>query len=93
MATAVLVLVRGVRARIELWGDALVVRDYLFSTRIPRHRIMTVHRFPSIDWRDSDGIPRETLVNAFDPQQSPLIGPTNADLSRIREQLQTWLDT
>lgn len=91
LVAAALVLARGVRARIELWGDELVVRDYLFSTRIPRDRVLTVDRFPSIDWRGADGIPRETLVNAFNPQQLELFGPTDAELDRIRAVLQRWL--
>lgn len=91
LVAAALVLARGVRARVELWGNELVVRDYLFATRIPRDRVLTVDRFPSIDWRGADGIPRETLVNAFNPQQLELFGPTDAELDRIREVLQRWL--
>jgi|GEM_PF-5765783 len=91
LVAAALVLARGVRARVELWRDELVVRDYLFSTRIPRDRVLTVDRFPSIDWRGADGIPREALVNAFNPQQLELFGPTDAELDRIRAVLQRWL--
>ncbi len=91
LVAASLVLSRGVRARVELRGDELVVRDYTFSTRIARDRILMVHRFPSIDWRGADGIPRETLVNAFNPQRLDSLGPTDAELDQIREVLERWL--
>lgn len=91
LAIAALIAYRGLRARIELQQDELVIRDWILTTRLPRTQVMSVDRFPWIDWRGSDGRPREILVNVFLRRAAGLTAASEEDRATAQARLQTWL--
>jgi hypothetical protein len=84
---------RGLTAGIDLQGDGLVLRDYLLTTRIKRERVVSVERFPAIDWRNSEGVPRETLMWAFVRRAATITAPTDNDRAEARSVLKQWLQS
>ncbi|KQO64520.1 hypothetical protein [Curtobacterium sp. Leaf261] len=91
LGAAALVTTRGLVAGIDLRGDELVLRDYLLTTRIKRERVVSVERFPAIDWRNSEGVPRETLMWAFVRRAATITAPTDNDRAEARSVLKRWL--
>jgi hypothetical protein len=90
---AALIAFRGLGAGITLGEKELVVRDYLFTTRIRREQVTSVDRFPSIDWRDTNGVPRVTLFNVFLRHAAMITAPTDDDRAAARSAIQAWVDT
>lgn len=88
---AALVAVRGVPAGIDLHEDELVLHDYLLTTRIGRAQIVSVERFPAIDWRSAAGVPRETLMWAFVRRAAMITAPADGDRARARSVIEGWL--
>lgn len=91
VGVAALIAVRGVPAGIDLREDELVLRDYLLTTRIRRAQIVSVERFPAIDWRSVGGVPRETLMWAFVRRAAMITAPTDDDRAHARSIIEGWL--
>jgi hypothetical protein len=91
LTLAVLITYRGLRARIDLHQDELVVHDWLFTRHISRSQVISVDRFPWIDWRGSDGRPREILVNIFLRRAAGLAAASDEDRAAARATLEAWL--
>ena len=92
LLVAALVVIRGLPAGIELQADVLVVRDYVATTRIRRDQVVSVARFPVIEWTRADGTPRETLVSAF-IRRAGIAGPSDEDRAAVRTRIEAWLAT
>lgn len=92
LAAAVLIAFRGLGAGVTLGEKELVIRDYLFTTRIRREQVTSVDRFPSIDWRGTDGVPRVTVFNVFLRHAATITAPTDDDRAAARSTIQAWLD-
>ncbi len=91
VGVAALIALRGVPAGIDLQEDELVLRDYLLTTRMRRAQIVSVERFPAIDWRSAGGVPRETLMWAFVRRAAMVTAPTDSDRAQARSIIEGWL--
>ncbi|MEV7933707.1 hypothetical protein [Curtobacterium sp. NPDC089185] len=91
VGVTVLIALRGVGAGINLQENELVLRDYLLTTRIRRAQIVSVERFPAIDWRSAGGVPRETLMWAFVRRAAMITAPTDSDRAHARSIVENWL--
>lgn len=91
LGLAVLVVTRGVRAGIEFQGDEMVLHDYVLTTRVGRAQVVSIDRFPAIDWRGHDGTPRETVVWAF-ARNAASTAPSDEDRAVARSIVETWLN-
>lgn len=91
LGAAALVATRGFPAGIYLGDDELILRDYLLTTRIKRAQVVSVERFPAVDWRNKDGVPRETLMWAFVRRAATITAPTDDDRAEARAVLEQWL--
>ena len=91
VGVAAFIAVRGVPAGIDLHEDELVLRDYLLTTRIRRAQVVSVERFPAIDWRSVGGVPRETLMWAFVRRAAMITAPTDRDRAHARSIIENWL--
>jgi hypothetical protein len=87
---AALVVIRGLPAGVELQADVLIVRDYVATTRIPRDQVVSVARFPAIEWTSADGRQRETIVSAF-LRRAGIAGPSDEDRAAVRTRIEAWL--
>jgi hypothetical protein len=90
LLVAALIVVRGLPAGVELQTDVLVVHDYAAITRIRRDQIVSVARFPAIEWSSADGTSRETLVSAF-TRRPGIAGPSDEDRAAVRTRIEAWL--
>ena len=93
IGVAALVVLRGLRARIELTSNSLVVRDYVRTTIIRREQIVSVERFPSIDWQGTNGTPHVTLFNPYLRRAGMITAASDKDRAEARSIIQSWLDT
>jgi hypothetical protein len=80
---AALVVTRGLPAGVEL-------QDYVATTRIPRDQVVSVARFPAIEWTSADGRQRETIVSAF-LRRAGIAGPSDEDRAAVRTRIEAWL--
>lgn len=87
---AVLVVTRGLTAGLDLTDEELVVHDYLVTWRVRRDQVISVERFPAIDWRTNGGTPRETVVLAFVRQAASVAAATDDDRGSARQTLRAW---